>query len=248
MARYGSDKVAFLLIDGYSVLGTTTTLTEDHTAKMEETTPLGAADETYDFTGITSSKMSQQGYFDDAAGSSNDALVSGNGSKRVICYGVEGNTAGKQFVGFAGALQTTYKREAKKGALHRASADYTGSGAKEDGRIVHAHGTETTATGNTQGSSVDNAAASTNGGAVYLQLSYLILDTYTSFQVVMQDSADNVTFADIAGASFAANTSSPAAQRLSIAGTIRRYTCCRWVFSGSGSGQSAQFMAGIVRD
>lgn len=245
MSKFGSDKVAFLLIDGYSVLGVTTDLTEDHTAKTEETTPLGSADETHGFTGLISAKMSQSGFFDDAAGSSNDALVAGNGSLRVVCYGVEGNTIGKNFVGFAGALQTNYKRGMKVGELHKASAEYIGSGAKNEGKILHALGGAATATGNTQASSIDNGASSANGGAGYLELSDIALGGYTSFTVTLQDSADNVTFADIG--SFTASTGSRIGQRILLGGTIRQYTACRWVFAGAGSGQIAYFMAGIVR-
>lgn len=248
MAKYNSAQVAFLLIDGYSVLGVTTELSEDHEGKTEETTPFGASAETHAYVGIVASKMSQGGFFDDDAGSSNEALIAGNGSSRVVCYGVEGNTIGKNFVGFAGALQTKYTRTAKVGALHKASAEYIGSGAKDEGKILHALGAETTATGNTQASSVDNAAASTSGGAGYLEVSALTLGGYTNVQVVLQDSADNITFADITGGSFTANTSAPAAQRLTISGTIRRYTACRWAFSGAGAGQSVTFMAGIVRN
>lgn len=245
--RFNSSNIAFLLIDGYSVLGVTTDLTEDYTAKTEETTPLGSADETHAFTGLLSSKMSQSGFFDDAAGSSNDALVAGNGSSRVVCYGVEGNIIGKNFVGFAGALQTNYKRLQKVGALHKASADYVGSGQKNEGKILHAHGAETTATGNTQASSVDNAASSATGAVGYLEVSALTLGGYTNAIVTLQDSADNITFADISGGAFTAKTAAPAAQRLVIAGTIRRYVACRWAYTGAGTGESVTFMAGIVR-
>jgi len=244
--KYNSSNIAFLLIDGYSVLGVTTDLTEDYTAKTEETTPLGAADETHAFTGLLFSKMSQSGFFDDAAGSSHATLVDGNGLLRVVCYGVEGNTAGKNFVGFSGALQTQYRRGLKVGDLHKASADYVGSGAKNEGKILHAHGAETTV-GNTQATGVDNAASSATGAVGYLEVSALTLGGYTNAIVTLQDSADNITFADISGGAFTANTAAPAAQRLVIAGTIRRYTFIRWAYTGAGTGQSITFMAGIVR-
>lgn len=245
--RYNSSNIAFLLIDGYSVLGVTTDLSEEYDAKTEETTPLGSADETHAFTGLVSAKMSQSGFFDDVAGSSNDALVAGNGSSRVVCYGVEGNTIGQNFVGFAGALQTNYKRSPKVGELHKASADYIGSGVKDEGKILHALGAETTATGNTQATSVDNAAQSTDGGSGYLELSALTLGGYTSLQVVLEHSVDNITYADHGSGSFTAKTTAPAAQRIALSGTIYRYTSCRWAFLGAGTGETATFMAGIVR-
>lgn len=247
MAKFGSDQVGFMLIDGYSVLGVTTELKEEFEAETEETTPFGSSAETHAFTGVTSAKLEQSGFFDDDAGSSNDALVAGNGLLRVVCYGVEGNTIGKNFVGFSGALQTKYKRSVKVKELHKASAEYIGSGAMDEGKILHAHGAETAA-GNTKSTSVDNAAESTAGGAGYLELSALTLGGYDDFHLTIQDSADNVTFADITGGAFTVNTTAPAAQRLTIAGTIRRYTACIWAFAGAGAGPSATFMAGLVRN
>ena len=146
MSRYSSRNVGFLLIDGYSVLGTTTKLEDTHEGKIEETTPLGTAYETYEYVGLNSSELSQDGFFDDSANGSNDALIAGNGFSRLVCYGVEGNTIGKNFIGLSGALQTKYIRESKVGELHKAKAEYKGSGVKEDGKILHAHKVEITNT------------------------------------------------------------------------------------------------------
>ena len=248
MTTYSSANVAFLLIDGFSVLGVTTEISAESPLKREEVTPLGASAEVYASAGITSTKMSQKGYFDDATGSSHEALAGRNGTSRIICFGVEGNTIRKNFIGLSGAIQTQYDPGIKVGELHKSSAEYIGSAAKEDGKILHAHGAKTAATGNTQASSVNNGASSASGGSGFFELSALTLGGYTNFQAVLQDSADNITFADITGGAFTAKTTSPAAQRLTLSGTIRQYTACRWAFSGAGSGNTATFMAGIVRN
>lgn len=248
MARYNSSDIAFLLVSGYSILGATTEITVESPLKMEDVTPLGVSAEVYASTGITSLKMSQKGLFDDAAGSSHAALVGKNGTTRIICYGVEGNTTGKNFFAVSAAIQTTYNPEIKVGALHKASADYQGTGVKEDGKIVHALGAETAASGNTQASSVDNGAQTTAGGTGYFQFPALTLGGYTSVQIILQHSTDNVTYADIGGPTISGDAVAPGVMRLLISGTIYRYTACRWVFNGTGSGQSLTFMAGIVRN
>jgi len=78
--------------------------------------------------------------------------------------------------------------------------------------------TDTTAT---NGTSIDNAASTAFGGQFYLNLTAF---TGTSVTVKIQDSADNATFADLAGATFTAATG-PTFERIAIANnaTVRRY-------------------------
>jgi hypothetical protein len=115
----------------------------------------------------------------------------------------------------------------------------------EEGVVLHAHAAET-ADGDTTATSVDNAAQTTAGGAVYLQVSALTLGGFDDLLVTVQDSADDVTYADLQA--FAAVSSAPAAQRVARSGTIRRYAAVAWTFEGAGSGQSATFLVGLVRN
>ena len=103
--------------------------------------------------------------------------------------------------------------------------------------------TDTTAT---NGTSVDYGAVSTLFGAqAYLQVSSVV---GTSVTVIVQDSADNTTFANVTGLSFTAVTpaAAPTFQRLATAGnaTIRRYL--RVITSGTFT--SAVFQVGINRN
>lgn len=89
--------------------------------------------------------------------------------------------------------------------------------------------TDTTAT---NGASVDNGAATAFGAQAYLQYQSSV---GTSFTVTIEDSADNVSFAAVAGLAFTAvpNGAAPGFQRLATANdaTIRRYL--RAVTSGT---------------
>jgi hypothetical protein len=75
----------------------------------------------------------------------------------------------------------------------------------------------------TNGTSVDGTAASAFGFQAYLQI---FAFAGTDVTVKLQDSADNVTFADITSGAFAQITSTtPNAQRIAVGGTaaVRRY-------------------------
>lgn len=246
MAKFGSDDVAFLLIDGYNVLGDTTTLEHEVTALTEPTHGLGDSWEEHTYTGIRRAMLTQEGFYDDAALAMNAALVSTPGTARVLCFGIEQNTIGRKFVGYSGAMQVGYTRVATRGELHKANASYQGSGVAENGRILHVHQAETAASGNTQASSYDGSAQSANGGAGYLQVSALTLGGYTDVVMKVQHSTDNAAWVDLI--TFTAVTAAPAAQRSTVAGTVRRYLASSWAFTGAGAAQTVTFMVGMVRD
>lgn len=245
MAKYSSKDVAFCLLDGYSILGTRTDVSWKKSAETEETTGLGVADVEHAATGLKRAELTQNGFYDDAAGSANAALVGSVGAARVLCIGVEGNAKGRRFTGFAGAMQSDYERVASRGALHRANASHLGSGKVEEGIILHELAAETTDPGNTDAASVDNAASSANGGTGYAQVSALTLGGFSNVGLSVRHSADNVTFAALIN--FANVSAAPAAERKTVTGTVNRYLSAGWDFGGVGSGQSVTFMVGFHR-
>ena len=185
MARDGPDQVGFVLLGGRDILSTLTEINEEREAVLEDTTVLSDADETHGKVGLKRGSLTQRGFFDDAVDSVNDALVTL--AESVMTIGLEGNTIGKQFVGWAGAIVAKYKRMASGAALHKAEGDYQVTGKVEDGVIVHAHTQETAASGDTEGSSVDNGASSPDGGSGYLEVSQLTLGGYDSVIVALRD-------------------------------------------------------------
>lgn len=243
--RRGSDSVSFFLIDGYSVLGVMTQFSDNQEAMTEDVTVLGSTWVEHDFTGLRSANISQQGFYDDAVGSIHDALNEQEGALHVLAYGIEGNTAGQRYVGYGGALQTTFDRTIAQGEFQKANAAYMGNAAVDSGVILHPHTTDTAA-GDTEGaSSVDNVASSANGGAAMFQVSALTLGGYTNLAVKVRHSADDVTYADLV--TFAVVTTAPAAERKTVAGTVNRHLAASWAFTGAGSAQSARFFVGFAR-
>lgn len=136
MARYGSDDVALLLIDGYDVLGTRTEIKDDVEALTEETHGFGDDWVKHAFTGLSKFSLEQDGYFDDASVSVHEALSGKSGLERILSWGVEGNEEGKRCLCLESGLQVNHKILASRGGLHRCSAKYEGAGAVEECIII----------------------------------------------------------------------------------------------------------------
>lgn len=102
----------------------------------------------------------------------------------------------------------------------------TANGYGVDWGVQLTPGLRTDATG-TNGATYDGLLLSAFGAQFYLQVTAL---TGTSITVKIQDSADNSTWADLAGATFAAATG-PSSERIAVSGTVRRYL--RAVSSGT---------------
>src|SRR5688572_17916552 len=121
MAKFGSSSVAFLLVDGFNLLGVATELREETEAILEPTPSLGDSWEEHTPTGDRRAALSQQGFYDDASDSVNEALSGSQMTSRIVCYGFEGNTVGKKFSGMTGAFGAKYTRVASRQELHKAN-------------------------------------------------------------------------------------------------------------------------------
>jgi hypothetical protein len=249
MALYGSDDVAWVYIDGYKVGGSGGYITdlEDHLdATLEESHVLGDTWKSRAFTGEKDVGVEISGFFDDADNASSEAFTE-QWANRLIAYNVEGNALGSNVVMLSGAWEGKWKRILKRGALHKVSITHEGNGEDEEGKLIGILATRTTA-GNTESTKVDNADATTAGGAVHLHVGALTLGGYTNLIVKLRDSADGTTFADVTGGTFTAITAAPGKQRLALSGTIRRYTAIAWAYTGSGSGPSWAGIVGLHRN
>lgn len=244
MTRYGSADVAFLLVNGMSILGQTTKLSDERLAKTEETTVLGASWESHGYIGVKSYKLSQEGFYDDATNSSNAALVNVGGD-RVLAFGVETNTIGKRFIG-AFLTQTDYKRLLTRNAFHKANCDYMAQAGEDEGIILHALGAETGTSGDTTGaSSQDNGVLSSNGGSGYLEVTDLTLGGWTSATLKILHSSDDISYTTLI--TFTNVTAAPTGERKTVTGTVNRHLAQSWLFNGAGGAKSINYMIGFAR-
>lgn len=243
MAKYGSPDVAFINLGGYDLKPYLTELEFETEAMSEETHTLGDTWVEHSFVGLKHGRGSAPGFYDDEANGINVALVGRSGESRVMLLGIEGNTAGREFVGFAGAMQLRYVRTASRGVLHKARLEWEGDGAVVQGQLMFPQAAVSASSGNS--SSVDNLTSSANGASGFSAVSALTLGTATSFIVRHQHSVDNSVWVDLgSNQSYTAIGS----QHEFVAGTINRYTRSRYAFMPSaGGGSTATLTAGIAR-
>ena len=238
MTRRGSADVPFFLIDGFSVLGALTHIDVKAEAILEEVTALGDAWKVDAYVGVRQAEITQDGFYDDAVGDVHEALSTGPGVSRIMCFGLEGTATGAEFVGWAGAMQVDYQRIAKTKEFTKAKATYKSNGWVDHGKILRSLGT-VTATAAATGTPVDNLVSST-GAAAYLQ--------YTSggeSEVSILHSSDDITYATII--SFACSTGTRGANRQVVTGVIERYTAVNWSTGAVSGTTSFRFFAGIAR-
>lgn len=244
MTIRGTVDVPFFLIGGYDLRGTLTDINMDWSAITEETHTLGDSWIENSYVGVRQANIQQSGFYDDDAGSAHEALSTGPGISRVLCFGLEGTATGAHFIGFNGAMEVNYRRIANRGVLHKAEAVYRGNGQVDEGRIIRTLKVAT-ASGTSSGTPVDNGASSTGFAVGYLQSQRV--DAIGNVVAKLQHSSDNVTFADLL--TFAAVTSAaPSGQRVVSAATAaERYVIGDWVFATAAVGASWTFFLGLAR-
>ena len=237
-----SADVAFFLIGGFDVLGSLTQIEDSEEAILEPSHTLGDLWEEHTFVGVRKAEISQEGFYNDDVASVHDALSTGPGISRVLCYGVAGTATGAQFIGWEGAMQVNYERIIGREVLHKARATYRTNGAVEQhGRLVRMYGAHS-ATGRTTGTPLDGAASS-SGGVGYFQWNA----TAGEVNARLLHSSDNITYATLfTFAKTVAN--SRGAERLTTTGIIERYTAADYTTaSATGSIAALNSFMGLAR-
>jgi hypothetical protein len=233
LGKHGSSEIAVFLVGGYDLLANKVQGVSRKVKEINQRTDgCGDSWETSAHTGMSSGAFTQSGaFFDDTTNQLHTAMKTPSAARtsRVGIVVWAGNAVGASCVGFAGLLGVEYEVLGALSGLTKANAAYGVNGQVEDGVLLAAWGA---VTANTNGTGVDNSAASTNGGAAYLEVS--AFSGFTGVAVKIQDSADNSSWADVTGGAFTSITAAQTAQRIAITGTIRRYT--RYVATVTGSG------------
>ena len=241
MSTYGPDDVGFILLGGYSLLGDSVEIRDKIEALTDDAHSLGDTWQEHAAVGLMRSEVSQKGYFNDTTNAIHTALNGNQGISSVFSYGVEGNTLGKKFIGYNGALVVDYERIASLDKLHRISVTYRGNGQVDEGLILHVLGAETS-DGDSEGSptSVDNGGSSADGGVGFLHV--VAYSGFTDVVFKIRDSSDDSTYADLITFS---TVTGIGAERATVAGTVDQYLAVSWDVTGSGS---VTFMVGFKRN
>lgn len=183
--------------------------------------------------------MTFTSWFNKAAGRSHPVLAALPTTDVIAIYG-HGTTLGNAGAACV-AKQIGYDgTRAADGALSFSTAvQSNGYGLEWGDQLTAGTRADTAAT---NGTGFDGAASTAFGAQFYLQMFSV---TGTSCTVKVQDSADNVSFADLTGGAFTTVAAgSRGSERIAVTGTIRRYL--RAVSSGTFS--NAQFVVLGVRN
>ena len=235
-----SGKNTVIFIDAYDLTGYFNKAKVSHSVAKNDTTTFGNDDET-SVPGVKSSMASLDGYWDPATGASHDVLkqILATAGK-VATIGQNGTTIGNQCELLSG-YESKYEVSSDIGSAVGASAELVTSGGLFYGVFQH-NKTAETATGNS--TSVDGAAATSNGWVANQHITALSGTGTPTLTGKIQDSADNSTFADLSGGAFSAATA-VGAQQISGTGTVRRYT--REVHTISGTTPSFTYVTALAR-
>jgi hypothetical protein len=230
---------ARLFIHGYDVSGDTNALNS-----------IGMPMQTLDFTDITELAHERQigirdgsiswiSFFDDATGASHEALKAPGGADKTVMYFHRAAVGTPVAALVSKQLSYDGNRGQDGSFLFNVNCSANGYGL-EWGRSLTA-GKRTDTTG-TNGTTYDAAASTAFGAQIYLEVFSV---TGTSVTVTIQDSADGVSWANLADGAFAA-ASARGAQRLQTGrtATVRRYL--RAVSSGTFT--DAQFAVSVVKN
>ena len=190
---------------------------------------------------IRQDKLEWAGLFDDGADSLDAAvgvLVGTSTNNHIsILYGTA--TGNRAYSGTA--LQIGLHQPAEIRGLIRSEAVFIIEGQWKPGAHYGAKQTLTGTSGTAVTGTIDNTAASTGSGTLFV---HVLTITGGTSSLVFEDSADNVTYAGLVTLVATGKRSFATSVGSAGSGTIRRYTRVR---HATGTGTSAEFAAVLVR-
>lgn len=225
---HGKDTKVY--VNGYDLTAFFKSSSVEGTAEAAETSTFGVTAKTF-IAGLKDATLSLEGLFDGVANAIDEVLQAALGvASSIWTVLLEGDVIGKRGYGFD-AIETNYSVESPVDDVVGVAAEAQSKVGLESVLVSHPLAAETVLGSS---ASIDNAAASTNGGVGYLQVS--AFSGWDSVDIVVEDSADDSVFATVL--TFANVTAARAKERIAITGTVRQYTQTTWTFNGVGPGTS----------
>lgn len=207
-------------------------------AALSDTTPLGAVWRQVTDTDLRRGELTFTGFYDGGK----PAMNTVSDADKVVSILLEGNTPSMRFYGFERAIVSAAEIGVSAESVHTSTPEMSVRGSVGHGFVVAPLAARTTG-GTTKATYADMGSSSTTARA-YLHVTDLTLGGYTNLIVNVQScSTAGGTYDD--ETAFSAVTA-PGAQSIALAGTVERYLCVKWAWTGSGSGQSATFFVGVV--
>jgi hypothetical protein len=193
-----------------------------------ETTTYTNQDRTYVPGGLTGASLSLSGFWDGATDAVDEEIstVLGNATERIATIGINLLAIGGVTY-LSNSIYTNYSIGSPVDGVVAINADMQASGGIKRGVSLH-NITAETVTGT--GASVDGLAATTTGGVAHLHVT-AASGTSPTLDVLVEDSADDMTFATIVTFTTATVRTS---ERIIDTGTVRQYIRATWTITGTG--------------
>lgn len=243
MAKRGSHET-LILVDGHDV--------GRDTIELEFAVESGEIEEVHGFgdswvhngqPGVKRATLTQRAFYDDADNSTVDAFVSSHGETRILNALLAGNAQSRKFTGFSAAVQTNVSRAPARGEFTKVEVEFAVSDAVEEGRLIQSLAAQDDAGVTTDGA-LDQGASSSDGGALYLQVTNLDLGGYDDVDVVVEDSDNGSDWDTLATFNV---DEFPHAARTVVAGTIEQHVRVSLTWNGTGSDETITILVGLVR-
>mgnify|MGYP001611821251 FL=1 len=168
--------------------------------------------------GLADGSIEFNAWFNDAAGQSHLSLRSLPTADRVVLYAQAGSVNAVAAMLRSKQINYDWSRS-NDGSLQGTIQALASAGVPLEWGVLLSAGKITHASASSSASK-DDAAATSNGAAFYLELVSLATGTAT---VTVEDSADNAIWATLASFAAVAAASAPTAERIKVSGTVRRY-------------------------
>ena len=227
MPTFRHGKNTAVLSDQYDLSTYLSSVSDSNAVDAIETTTFGSSARSY-VIGHKDGSVSFEGLFDGTVNAI-DALFAaalGSASGSVLTIAGEGNVQGRR-ARLLQAKETSYEISSPLTDVVSISGEVTADGGLDYGVVLNA---QSALAASFTGTSIDNAAASTNGCVAHLHVTANTRNGASTIKV--QHSVDNTTWVDLITFSSVA-TSTATAQRSTTTGTVQRYVRAIGTIGGS---------------
>ena len=226
MALYDS-KDTVLYLGQYDITGYTTEAGLTGSRVLHEATVFGKSGAVF-HPGTETPTLSWSGFYDDAAAGSEVIInaMKGATSSSVMSLYQGTDAIGKRAYSSGGAWVTDPVADSSVGSLVSMSASFSLDTVERS----KSAGTKSTVTASTSGTSIDDAASSSDGGTwVYHIFAISASGGNARWQIELEHSANNSSWSDVSSI----NVSAVGAAKTAFSGTLNRYVRQRVVLDAS---------------
>jgi hypothetical protein len=209
-------KNSVVLFKQFNLTGYFNSADTSATVETAESTTFGSSAKSY-IVGLRDGTISLQGLFDGAADAVDEVIRGTLASETdpILTFAPKAAAIGDKCQ-MAAVKSVNYSISSPVADVVSITADFQCSGGLDHGVILHPLGAET---GTVNSASVDNAAASTNGGVGHL---HATLVDVTSATIKIQHSTDNSVWVDLITFTALSGTTETS-ERTAVTGTVNRY-------------------------